>query len=367
MISILIILNLFVSFANASSSAYGTKAETANASSSAVSNVDTSILFEEKIYPYVEQRCTACHGEGKGDIDGLAPNWIFNDKKKTEKQVKGYLRSNDIEKTKLFAQIKSQHWKKAEPLGAEKQYGENDVEKFKTEFAEYFAKINKSSSTNEIQNLVDANIVLKSKPAVGNDFSQLSISNPESQNTNKLKIKQVDTGGDNTCVLFESGKVKCWCEINYYIGEFGPVEEIPFVKFENDKVIQISTGMKHICALFENGKIKCWGENDMGKLGIGNNASIHQNERGSVFFVFANLGTERAVQVSAGANFTCALFEIGKVKCWGRNKEGQLGLGDSQSRGENPNNLGENLPYIDLGKDKVIQISAGASPCLRFI
>jgi alpha-tubulin suppressor-like RCC1 family protein len=330
-------------------------------SSSADQSADQ--LFEDKIYPYAQKNCIACHGEGKGDIDGLAPTWIFKDIKKTEKQVKGYLRSNDIEKTKLFAQIKSQHWKKAEPLGAEKQYGENDVEKFKTEFAEYLAKINenKISELAVKQNLAESNILLISKPEIKNDFTQLLVSNPELRPSNKLKIKQVVAGGSDTCVLFENGKIKCWGYFGFSISRdlVKYMASLPFVNFSNDLVIQLSAGSNHICALFDNGKVKCWGSNRNGELGIGNRTeySGYQNKNN---FVFANIGLERVVQVSAGEGFTCALFENGKVKCWGSNSTGQLGLGDKSDRGGKQNELGEKLPFLNLGPETITQISTGS-------
>ncbi|HEY0711975.1 MAG TPA: RCC1 domain-containing protein, partial [Polyangia bacterium] len=35
----------------------------------------------------------------------------------------------------------------------------------------------------------------------------------------------------------------------------------------------------------------------------------------------------RVVQITAGRDHTCVLIDDGRVKCWGRNSDGQLGLG----------------------------------------
>src|SRR5512140_1961331 len=56
--------------------------------------------------------------------------------------------------------------------------------------------------------------------------------------------------------------------------------------------------------------------------------------------------------ITTGGTHACALFNTGKVKCWGSNSEGQLGDGSF-----NPHNTPAEVP----GLENVIAISAGGS------
>jgi alpha-tubulin suppressor-like RCC1 family protein len=62
------------------------------------------------------------------------------------------------------------------------------------------------------------------------------------------------------------------------------------------------------------------------------------------------LGTGRTAKtVLAGGGHTCALLDNGALNCWGHNFYGELGLGDTQHRGDGPGEMGDALPVVDLG------------------
>ena len=85
----------------------------------------------------------------------------------------------------------------------------------------------------------------------------------------------------------------------------------------------IALGEKHTCAILNDGSLKCWGYNHKGQLGLGNKTQYDSPE-------VVNLGVgNTAKAIAAGNNHTCAILNDDNLKCWGKNNEGQLGLGDS--------------------------------------
>ena len=58
-----------------------------------------------------------------------------------------------------------------------------------------------------------------------------------------------------------------------------------------------------------------------------------------------------AVHVTAGKKHTCARLVDNSVKCWGANGFGQLGLGDTNTRGDGTTTgaMGDSLLAVDLG------------------
>ena len=68
----------------------------------------------------------------------------------------------------------------------------------------------------------------------------------------------------------------------------------------------------------------------------------------SLAISFSAAAQTAAVRVAAGAYHTCAILVNGSVKCWGYNAFGELGLGDTTTRGTDAAQMGDALPAVDL-------------------
>ena len=121
----------------------------------------------------------------------------------------------------------------------------------------------------------------------------------------------------------------------------------------------LSAGPPSSCVLFDNGAVKCWGDNEYGQLGLGDDTDDRGDDRGEIGdnLPYVDLGRGRTVKVlSSGGNSTCAILDNDKIKCWGWNEYGQLGLGDTEGRGDDTGEMGDNLPYVDLGTGRTVKV-----------
>ncbi len=173
---------------------------------------------------------------------------------------------------------------------------------------------------------------------------------------------EIAAAGWHTCALLDNATVKCWGD-NFFeqlgLGDTldrgdGPGEmgnSLPVVSLGTGRTVErLSRGGVHTCALLDDASLKCWGTNFNGSLGLGDTLGRGHDpgEMGDALPAVA-LGTGRtATQTSAGAYHTCALLDDGTVRCWGRNDLGQLGLGDTADRGDEPGEMGDALPVVTL-------------------
>ncbi len=176
----------------------------------------------------------------------------------------------------------------------------------------------------------------------------------------------VVAGGQHSCALFLGGQVKCWgSNLNGELGQ-GHTDNIgdnslktgPFLDFidfhaDYEQAESVTAGSSFNCAL-ASGKVVCWGNNANGELAQGHDLDIGDDpdEMGSES-IDADIGSSAVTQVSAGANFACARFGHGRIKCWGYNQYGKLGLGleHLDTRGKDAEELTEALPYVALGTE----------------
>ena len=145
-------------------------------------------------------------------------------------------------------------------------------------------------------------------------------------------------------------------------GEMGDNLEITDLG-SNFSIDHLSCGASHNCVLSIDQRIRCWGWNADGQLGYEHTNDIgdEPDEMGDNL-IDVDLGAHfEPIQVECGNDFSCALSTDFNVKCWGRNYYGQLGQGDSVTRGASNGTMGDNLAIIDLGTDfNVTDIRCGA-------
>jgi alpha-tubulin suppressor-like RCC1 family protein len=171
----------------------------------------------------------------------------------------------------------------------------------------------------------------------------------------------IASGIYHNCAIMDNSSVKCWGvgfngrlgsgntdHLGDASGEMG--DNLPEIDLGTGRTaIAIAAGAEHNCAILDNGSVKCWGQGDFGRLGYGNTNDLgdEANEMGDNLPV-VDLGTGRtAIAITASANGTCVILDNSSVKCWGGGG-GWLGLGDRDARGDESGEMGDNLPIVDL-------------------
>ncbi|CAE7032759.1 rngB [Symbiodinium sp. CCMP2592] len=213
---------------------------------------------------------------------------------------------------------------------------------------------------------------------------------------NAPRVIQVSAGREHNCAVLEDGGLRCWghnedAQLGLGLdrteswgdqpGEMGAF--LPAVNLGARAVVQqVVTDHFHTCALLQAGKVQCWGWGQILGLElarpffglwtwIDEYVGDHPDDMGDkdgvlVGLDFVNLGSDfHVVQLTAGAEHTCALSSEGLVKCWGGGPAIGQGIpfadwGPEVSSyyvgDEYQEMLG--LQPLDLGM-KVLQISAG--------
>lgn len=155
-------------------------------------------------------------------------------------------------------------------------------------------------------------------------------------------------GWNFTCAITGEGVVMCWG--NNSDGQLGdgsrtartkPVE----VKNLSVRAVAVTAGAGHACILTEEQGVKCWGRNKKGELGDGT------SQRSGEPMDVSGL-TGGVVAIAAGDDHTCAVTALGALQCWGDNTYGQLGDGTTETR---------NTPVSVPGLSGVTAVAAGTA------
>lgn len=179
--------------------------------------------------------------------------------------------------------------------------------------------------------------------------NRVEITAPESEppeNPAEIQLEnRVSLGKNNGALIKDDGTVWVWGDGSW--GQLGGLEksEEPVEVKGISGAVAVACGSRSVYVLKGDGTVWSWGYNGSGELGR-ESAAQTDTEPGII------PGLSGVQQLSAGSNFVLALDDKGKVWSWGSNRNGQLGLGDTENRG-----VPEPIEAIDK---RVISISAGS-------
>jgi alpha-tubulin suppressor-like RCC1 family protein len=171
---------------------------------------------------------------------------------------------------------------------------------------------------------------------------------------------EVATGTRHTCARLKNGSVLCWGElIDPDMGTAVSVAEPTQVPGLTDATA-IAAGAGHSCALRAGGQVVCWGNNESGQLGDGT------TQASAIPVIVA--GLPLALHIAAGGGerdhelvgFTCAVDRGFYAQCWGRNVEGELGIGHADDRTRPSAVLGFEDQTDDPYLGEIVELAAGA-------
>ncbi|KAG0467654.1 hypothetical protein HPP92_019234 [Vanilla planifolia] len=145
-------------------------------------------------------------------------------------------------------------------------------------------------------------------------------------------VKAIACGGRHSAVVTDSGAVLTFgwglygqCGHGITDDELSPkcVSSLLGLKMQG-----VAAGLWHTLCVSDDGDVYAFGGNQFGQLGTG----LDQAETLPKLLDAPSLESSNAKIVSCGARHSASVTDDSKVFCWGWNKYGQLGLGDSIDR-----------------------------------
>ena len=160
----------------------------------------------------------------------------------------------------------------------------------------------------------------------GTDPSAVQLRTPKQTGT-FVDWKSVELGQDSSCAIRSDGSLWCWGDNHF--GQLGSAPSSASVT-EPGRVgagadwTQVSVDTFSACALRVDHSLWCWGRNAEGQLGVGDTRDRYEPTQVGSLTAWTSM--------SVGRFHACAGQADGRVSCTGENSSGQLGLGDTVRR-----------------------------------
>jgi E3 ubiquitin-protein ligase HERC2 len=151
-----------------------------------------------------------------------------------------------------------------------------------------------------------------------------------------VKVVSVCCGESHSCAIDSEGKLYTWgfggsgFSGGGMLGHGSNTQEdqprlVESLVEEGVVITKATAGELHTAVLTSEGEVMSCGAGEYGRLGHGGSSDV------KIFFPVEDLEEDVIVELVGGHAFTMALSDEGKLYVWGRNDQGQLGLGGTLS------------------------------------
>jgi alpha-tubulin suppressor-like RCC1 family protein len=162
-----------------------------------------------------------------------------------------------------------------------------------------------------------------------------------------LSFRSLSCGGRNCCALDDERQLYCWGDnLEGKVGQgdpfsapdaLEPLTVLPGVAWST-----VELGQGHACAIREDGALFGWGRNPMGEAGLGPGlGQVREPTR---------IGTETDwVSLAASQHHACGVRAEGSLWCWGQNPFFELGHADPMHVAFVPERMGAESDWASVG------------------
>ncbi|CAN0365352.1 unnamed protein product, partial [Laminaria digitata] len=134
-------------------------------------------------------------------------------------------------------------------------------------------------------------------------------------------VAKVRAGGSHTAFLTTDGEVWTCGRGEYGLCGNGGTEDqllpAPLEAFDNQIIVDVQAGHAFSLALTSEGEVFGWGRNDQGQLGLGGGLTMDVYAAEVLPRSIEALAGEKVVSLGAGYNHATAVTDSGKLYMWG--------------------------------------------------
>jgi alpha-tubulin suppressor-like RCC1 family protein len=160
-------------------------------------------------------------------------------------------------------------------------------------------------------------------------------------------LRAISCGGTSCCAIGADARLACWGDnLEGKLGQddpFGSADATELREVQaGTRFASVGVGQGHVCAILESGELRCWGRNVMGELGLGSvdPGQLRAPQRVGDASDWRSIGGSQ--------HHTCGVRADGSLWCWGHNMFHELSAPELETTFPAPRRVGADVDWHEV-------------------